>query len=263
MFSVKIDSKAVQDMIKALPKEAGRAAEIALDKTAFDIKAAEVAKMKQVFDSPTRFTLNSLKVTRTRNHNMQASVWFKEPDRMGQHYLVPQVEGGPRKYKGFERGFGDTMFIPGQFARRTKAGNMSPAQIRQIMSVLGKAERTAGYSANLTARSAKRNRKDRDYVYIRRRHGRLLPGIYERFQTGVGFGYKTKRSLPFGVYQKGRRRGRFASVVRARGLKPIMLVGRQRKPYKPRLPFYEVAQDTFDERFYIHFYRELDKQLGR
>lgn len=170
--------------MKAIPRQANRAAEVALDNTAKDIKKAEVAEMKRVFDSPTRWTLNSLKMTPTINHNMQAVVWFKDPDRMGQHYLVPQVEGGPRKFKGFEQAFGNRMFVPGQAARMTKAGNVSPGQIRQILSVLGRAERTAGYSANVTKRSSSRNKKQRDYVYISKRHGKLYPGIYQRFAKG-------------------------------------------------------------------------------
>ena len=262
MFSVTIKDKGVRDLIKALPKSAGRAAEIALDKTAKDIKQAEIKEMQRVFDRPARYTLNSLRVTPTRNHNMRASVWFKEPDRMGQHYLVPQVEGGPRKTKGFERAFDDKMFIPGKFARMTRAGNVSPGQIRQILSVLGRAERYAGYQANITARSRRRNKKPRDYVYIKKRRGRLLPGIHERFVTRRGLTKKARRAAMAkdgsSVYQRGRSRHR---AIRARGLRPVLLEGRQKKPVKPLLDFYGVAHRVFDKEFTRHFNQALDRQL--
>ena len=94
-------------MLTASPQLANRAAELALDATAKAIRDEVKTTMPRVFDRPTPYTLNSLQVTPTHNHNMTAMVWFKDPDRMGQHYLVPQVDGGPRKLKGFERGLGN------------------------------------------------------------------------------------------------------------------------------------------------------------
>lgn len=265
MFKLTVDDKAVTALLRAMPKVAGRAAEIALDKTAKDIKVEMISTMKKVFTNPTRYTLNSLKVTRTQNHNMQASVWFKEPDRMGQHYLVPQVDGGPRKYKGFEHGLGRKMMVPAVGAKILKHGAVSYGQLRTILSVLGRAERTAGYSANITARSSKRNRRARDYVRIKRKYRGLYPGVYERYQTGVGFGAKTKRTFAHGhkVYQKGRRRGRFASVIQARGLRPVLLEGKQKASIKPLLPFYKVAGKVGTKQFKYHFYREFDRLLAR
>lgn len=265
MITVTINgAEDVQRMIRELPKTGGRAAEIALDRTAKDIKAGEVKEMKRVFEHPVRYTLNSLKITPTKNHNMQAKVWFKEPDRMGDHYLVPQVEGGPRKLKGFERALDDQMFIPGKFARMTRAGNVSPGQLRQILSVLGRAERYAGYSANITSRSRKRNRTPRDYVYIRRRHGRLLPGIHERFATRRGLTRKARQAARAKdgskVYQRGRSRHR---AIHARGLRPVLLIGRQHAPVKPRFDFYGVAERIHSRRFDVHFWIAMDRMLSR
>ncbi len=259
-----LDDAHVEQMLKDLPKTAGRAAEVALDKTAKEIKESVYGNMKGVFDSPTRYTLNSLKVTPTRNHNMEASVWFKDPDRMGQHYLVPQVEGEARKHKGFERALGDTMFVPGQGVRLNKAGNISIGQIRQILSVLGKAELTAGYNANITSRSRKRNTKERDYFFLPRKHGSLYPGVYKRkAQKGSGLGRANKyRADKSRSYQKGQTRGRYSSVIQARGIKPILIKGRQRNPYKPRLDFYGIAEKVYARRFRKLFDVELNRLLG-
>ena len=81
---------------------------------------------------------------------------------MGAHYLVPQVDGGQRKLKGFERAIGEGELVPALGAKLNQYGNVSPGQIRQILSVLGKAEASAGYSANITSRSRRRNRHPAD-----------------------------------------------------------------------------------------------------
>lgn len=274
------DIKGIRELektLKSLPGKAERAAKVALNKTGKVVKEEIVKEMKKVFEKPTRYTLNSLQMTPAKQEPV-AKVWFKEPDRMQQHYLVPQVEGGERKLKGFERALGIGQLYPTRSVRPDLYGNVSSGQIRQMLSVLGLAERSAGYSANLTAASAKRNRKDRDYVVIRQRHGRLYPGVYLRFQTGPGFGAKTKRTIgTFGTWQKGNRKvavrdpktgrilrwetpkSKIQSIIRARGLKPIFLKGKG-APVVPLLPFYEIAQRVFDQQFEKTF-RETLKQF--
>lgn len=267
MISVSVQSAGIRAYFERYPKDASRALEVALDKTAIQVMYDERREMSRVFDNPTPYTMKSLKVTRTRGHNMIASVWFKEPVRMSKHYLVPQVEGGQRELKGFERALSNKKFVPGQGARSNKYGNISHGQIRQVLSVLGKAEMTAGYQANLTAKSAKRNRKARDYVYLPggSASGKLPPGIYERVaRRGKGFGGKAKKSLgKFGTYQKGRKRGRYFSVVRARGLRPILLLGQQQSKVRPLFKFYRVARRTQRKVLYRLFIKELDSRLGR
>lgn len=263
MIRAIVHDDGVELAIRAIVTETTRATETALDKTAYDIRDSIRAEMKHVFDKPVRYTLNSLKVRPTQNHNMRAFVWFKEPDRMGQHYLVPQVEGGQRKYKGFERALDNTKMVPGRGARMTKAGNISPGQIRQVLSVLGRAEMTAGYSANMTARSSVRNKSQRDYVYLPRgsARGKLPPGVYERVsQKRRGIGAKQRKTISrFGTYQKGKTRGKISQVVRARGLRAIMVKGKQHSPVKPRLPFYQIAGRVHSHRFSYH----LDRMLRR
>nr|WP_321465140.1 hypothetical protein [uncultured Desulfobulbus sp.] len=257
-------SKEVEAALIAFPGKALRACAVALNKAGKIVKEAEVEEMKSVFDNPTRYTLNSLKLTPATKNDLKATVWFKEPDRMGAHYLVPQVEGGSRKLKGFERAIGEGELVPALGAKLNKDGNVSIGQIRQILSVLGKAETSAGYMANITGRSCRRNTRERDYVIIdSRQHGNLPHGVYQRFQTGAGFGAKTKRTFldRSKSYQKGRRRGRFASVIRSRGLRPILLTGRTGHQVKPLLDFYGVAHRTFDQHFEPLFWDTLDTFL--
>jgi hypothetical protein len=128
------------------------------------------------------------------------------------------------------------------------------------MSVLGKLGRYAGDNTNITAGSRKRNTKERDYVYLPHGSGKLPPGIYRRVQTAAGFGAKTKRTFAdrSKAYQKGRKRGRFASVIRARGLKPILIVGRTGHKVKPLLDFYGVAHATYSKEFDRTFWQTLN-----
>lgn len=262
MITVKVDMPALNELTGLLTKRVQRAAERALDATADDMAHAIALEIPRVFDRPTLYTMKSLLAIKTKGHNMIAGVVYKEPDRMKQHYLVPEIEGGVRHLKGFEiHGFNGATFMPGKGAKIDAYGNISVGQIKQVMSVLGRAEHVAGYSANLTAASAKRNRKPRDYVYLPNGSGRLPPGIYQRVQTGVGFGAKTKKTLPFGEYQKGRVRGSFASVIRARGLKPI-LIRNTKLTYTPRLHFYEIGQKVATPSFRTHFYRLLSEGMA-
>jgi len=250
----------VQTALKQYPAKAGKACATALNMTAKeDIKPRIQAEMKKVFDNPTRYTLNSLWIKYARVNDLVAVVWFKEPDRMGQHYLVPQVYGGARKLKGFERALGEKEFVPGSGARLDAYGNISSGQIRQLLSVLGKAEHVSGYSANITERSRKKNTKERDYVLITQQHGRLFPGVYKRVQTAKGFGAKTKKT--FADRSKTYQRGLVKKVIRARGLKAILIQGRTGQPVKPRLDFYGIAAQSFHKNFSLRFWEKLNSYL--
>lgn len=249
MFNVKVNDKTVKAMLSGYERHLPFAMAKGLTKLGQLVKKEEVAEMKRVFDRPTPFTLNSLQLTPAKKDTLSARVWFKDPPRlgMGQHYLEPQVYGGGRELKRLEKLLKMKHLMPGAGAKLDVYGNISRGQVTQVLSVL-KAFNMAGYDMNLTSRSGKRNRKPRDYFAVTKKRGGLLPGIYQRVQSGVGFGAKTKKSLPFGEWQKGRTRGRIASVIRARGVKPILIQG-SAPTYKARLDFHGIAQRTIDQNY--------------
>jgi len=253
MLSIKINQKALNGMADKMSKRVTRSLEKAIDNTARAIKAEVKKQIPVVFDRPTPYTINSLQVTLTQNHNMKASVWFKDPDRMMDHYLAPQVEGGPRKMKGFERALG-AYFEPSKYAKLDRYGNMPYAQIVQILSVLGRAEYKSGYAANVTARSRKRNRRPRDYVQLKTQHGSLPPGIYQRVREGAAISGKAAKSLPFGEWQRGSK----GSIVRATGLRPV-LIQISKPSYRARLPFFSIAQSVHERMFPRLFQVEMEK----
>lgn len=244
MISIDIKGIAEVDaMLKAMPKQAGRAAEQAMDHTAKAIRDEIKGEISRVFSSPVPWTRNSIKATLTRGHNMLAKVGFKDPPRMGQHYLVPQVDGGARKLKGFERAADGKQYDLAVGAKRTAAGNITVGQAKAVV--------------------AGTKRRGGDYVTIQAGNkSRLLPGVYQRIKTAKGFGKAVTRTMTY-TAQPGRRRGRFTSAIRARGLKPILILKtNQREPVKPLLDFYGIAHKTFDRTFEKRFWSTLTRFLA-
>jgi len=198
----------------------------ALTKTAQDIKAAEIRVMEGVFDRPTRFTLNSLFVKPATKKELEAVVHFKEGfgSVPAWRYLGPQVEGGPRKKKSHERALeranilrGDEFCVPGKGVNLDSFGNMKGGEITRILSRLSASPDPL---QNVTARSARRNKRRGAAAYfVARGQGRLPDGIYQR--------------------------------VGLRNVKPVLIFVRQPR-YHKRFPFYEQARQVYAARFAFH-----------
>ncbi len=231
MIKLTIKDGEFRKLIASYPKTVSRSAEIALDKTARAIRDEVKEEIRRVFEAPTPWTLSSLQITPTKAHNMRASVWFKDPERMHQHYLVPQVIGGPRQLKGFERVLGRKQYVPGGAAKIDRYGNVKVGQIWQILSVLKLADLHEGYTANITARSRKRNKKPRDYIYLPKQ-GRRPAGVWQQIKL-----------FP-------------ANIIR-----PILMLGRTGRPVKPRLDFYGIASRVHAAKFQTLFLADLVKRL--
>ena len=272
MIEIKVTNlNEVKRALLAYPKQAKKAVSKALDDTALAIKEDVQQEMRRVFKNPVDYTINSVKHRTTQKGNMLAEVFIASTVRR-QSYLVPQVEGGPRPLKEFERGIGLGELVPAVGnAGGGRKGNLSIGQLRQIMSVLGRAETSAGYMANATDRSRKRNAKERDYVIIdRRQRGNLPMGVYQRFVTDnmpdnrarrravairrrlglkVSYDYADKSK----AWQLGYRR----AIIRARGLRPVLLLGRTGHSVRPLLDFYGVARKTLAREFEPRFRANL------
>lgn len=215
---------------------------VALNRTANDVKAAEVAEIRRVFDRPTPYTLRSLYTSRATKEKLQAEVWLKD-DRAGSgtpatRYLLPQIEGGLRGNKGFERllqraGIMEPgeRAVPADGARLDPYGNMSRGQIVQIISQL-KAQGTAGYSLN--ASNAKRSVAKRASQQYFASQGTTS---YRRGEA--------RQHLPRGVWLRKKTAG-------GSTLMPVLLFTR-RDRYAKRFDFFGVGQRTVAARFPFHF----------
>jgi len=120
---------------------------VALNRTAQDVKAAEVKAMKAEFDRPTRFTLNSLFIRPAKKTKLEAVVWVKDYASKAAAptaWLLPEVMGGNRKAKRSEsllsaRGIlpSGKALMPGKGAKLDGHGNVSRGFMQKILSGLG------------------------------------------------------------------------------------------------------------------------------
>lgn len=242
-----IQIKGIEEVKRALaaaPKQATRAVEITIDQTVKEIRDDMKSEIDRVFDKPVPWTRNSVKATPTKGHNMTGIVGLKQPERMQEHYLVPQVEGGARHLKGFELAAGGKQYELGAGAKRTAAGNITVRQAKDIVA------------------GAKESKPDYVKIKAGNKQG-LQAGIYQRVKTAGGLGRKVTRGSAV-TLQRGRKRGRFVSAIQARGLKPILIEKQnQTEPVRPRLDFYGAAHETYRREFARRFKENLARQMAR
>lgn len=210
----------------------------ALTRTALEVRKGLQAQMRSVFDRPTKFTLNAFYMKGATARELTAVVWLKDRTALGgPHYLEPQIFGGRRPLKPFEKRLQRAgilpvgMYaVPGEGARLDAYGNMSRGQIVQILSQL-RTFTEAGFDAHPTgSRRSKRSVK---------RAGQIFAG-----RPGGG-------RAPLGVWQKS-----------GKGLKPLLIFVRA-PTYRPRLDFYGVSERIARQQFPLQFERAAREAAAR
>jgi hypothetical protein len=222
-FNIKVDSKAVMRALDSLSiQDVPFITAYTLTLTGQDIKAAEYTTMQQVFDRPTRFTLNAFRLKPATKEDLTAVVDFKEGfgSVPAWRYPGPEVVGGPRSKKSHELALQragilkqDEFVVPGQGAVLDAYGNMNGGEITRILSQL-KASPDPMQNASNGKRSKAKGQMVGSYFVLRGRSGK--DGVYLR---------------------KGDR-----TIV------PVMMFVRAPN-YRPRFPFYEMATEVFNQRF--------------
>lgn len=219
---------AVQAALAQSAKQVPFAMSKALNKTAEEGRVMVQDAMKSVFDRPTPWVLNSLRIKYATKRNLVAELAFKDIDsaRSSRTMVEPHVEGGGRHFKVFEarlkaaghvpKGWN---IVPGKAATLDQFGNMSQSQIKQVLSLLvTNGPMPASWHKNrsrLAAGNVKQNQYGFEYFVnpVGGRNKKLEPGIYKRFSTGFGSSLKPilifvkpaayKKNLDFfGVVQK-------------------------------------------------------------
>lgn len=123
------------------------AAATALTRTALIAQKKDLPdEMRSVFDRPTTYTLNSLFVVPANKDNLVARVHVKNAAASGvtpERFLQPEVEGGSRGEKRFERAlrFAGILLageraMPGDEIQLDASGNVSGPRIRSILAGL-------------------------------------------------------------------------------------------------------------------------------
>lgn len=198
---------------------ARRALADALNHTANQARQALKAEMSSVFDRPTPWTLNSIRILHAKpTDTPEAAVWVK--DEAGgkkpfgaDDYLLPQVEGGNRFTRRSEKYLREAGILPaGRFvvpaagARLDAYGNIQRGHMMQILSGL-KALRLSGSYHNAT--DSRRS--------MRKGHGRAF-FVMKRGKTPIGIGERRGKNmlmvLAFVRQPQYRERFRFYEVVR-------------------------------------------------
>lgn len=178
-MKIDVEVRGLPDMrlaLKGFEDQIPKAVAQSITFTAERVQRDLVNTMAQVFNSPTPFTLNSVRKTSATPSKLFAEVRLKDEAPLGtpaSRYLSAQIDGGKRDKKGLERSLrfnsfiSDSQFmVPGDDAALNAYGNIAKSQIVKALSNI-KAQRDS--SANTASEKAKtRQRKSgRQYFWMR------------------------------------------------------------------------------------------------
>lgn len=198
----------------------------ALTRTAQNAKRSIEAEMPRAFDTPTRWTLNSLRLEPARKTKLQAVVAVKDKVSRGNpalFWMAPEVHGGTRADKRSEMALKKMGALPngmqaaiGRDVRTNRFGNLTKGHINEAIK-----------GAKMTVDGGK---SDNDHFLIKR--GKGAAGKY------------------FGVMRRESRRG-LVMVL------PFVPPAK----YRLRLDFYGVGQKAVDRTFSAEVTKSLEQAI--
>lgn len=258
MLDIKLTAKTgrIADMVQSFRDVPARvmpyAASTALTRTAQALaKTVLPGEMQRVFDRPNRYTLNSLRVKVAKKDNLTASVWVKtDATNNGtrpEDYLLPNVAGGGRNEKRFERAMryagllpNGWRAMPGQGAPLDEFGNLRRGEMQRILT----ATRSAfdPYQRKTNSKRSRKNAKNAPYFAVTPFVGRFVGGEYK----------VAPNRLQPGVY---RREGT--------GIKPVLIFTKTQPVYRQRLDFVGVSERYTLDNFPAEFQRAAQQILSR
>ena len=251
--TIEIDDEGLRQRLGNMSKKLPHVVRNISNDLAFEMAKAEKESLAKIFPTANPRTKKNIFVKKASvgGINPFAVISFDQIYRKDiDEYMKANVDGGMRTMKPSEKRL-KFFYVPGAGAKLDQYGNMRGGQVTQILSRL-QMFNTAGYDMNETVASRRRREgrsKTTEYFIIRQTKGGLKPGVYQRVQTAAGFGAKTTRSMQAGSYQKGQTVGKFSSVIRSRGVMPVMVFTKGTPAYKAVWPFFKVAQEVFDRRY--------------
>lgn len=256
-FSVRLartgdDLRSAAALLREIPRTViPYAASTALTRVASAARQDIRAEMPRVFDRPNAWTLNSVRVRPARVDKLSATIEVKDdaPNNgtRPEDYLLPNVVGGPRKEKRFERNLRyagilapGRRAIIGQGAKLDAYGNLSRGEIQRILTAVRASFDPA--QNRTTSRKSRKNAKNAQYFVRGLDTVRMEGGAPVR---RAGFGTP-------GIYQ---RQGRKAV--------PVLIFTDKPPQYRKRLDFDRIAQRRADEDFAAEFERAALAILSR
>lgn len=152
----------VRRELKGFEKQIPFAMALGLTRTAKAVEVDLRQTMERVFNNPKPFTVKSTYTTPARKQQLQAVVGLKDSISKGTsaaQYLQPQIGGGKREPKRFERSSSfkkrlkrGQYLVPGRDANLNKFGNLTLAVIKKVSEDL----KTQDLAASLTSRGNNR-----------------------------------------------------------------------------------------------------------
>ena len=232
----------IENVIKSLNSTAKKQVPFALARaltdTGRELKASEVREMKNVFDRPTPWTLNSLFLKPARKDDLESVVWLRDYAAKGTpatKYLAPQIFGGDRNYKRSERllqargllpaGY---WVVPGSGARKDRYGNIGRGQMQKILSNLRAQFDTWQNTPDRSGLRAAANPSGGDYFVGRPGGGKLPLGVWQRLRTKI---------------------------------KPVLIFTQDKPSYSQTFDFFDVADTVSDRVLVRNFNRRMDQAL--
>jgi DUF971 family protein len=231
--NVQLLSRALRELGEAkLPKALARASTL----TAYKVRDEIADKMASEFDRPTPVTLKSLFIKAAKPKGNAARVWFKDSFNSGipaDKYLQPQVQGGARGHKRFEKALiAKGLIGSGEYAIPTRDvmnafGNVPGALSVKILSGLGAAETTSGVTANASgSRRSKKKGNARRYFIAKIKNTKA---IWEAKQTAFG-----------------------------RAIRPMFIIVNKAPTYSKRLEFFKIAEEVVQREYLGQFSQAID-----
>ena len=239
---IKAETEGLKDVLKWLDdKQKDKvpdAAMKAVNTTANIARKAVYDEMRKVFDRPTPYTMRSVWIDYATKERLSADVYIKDEGGKGVapvKYLWPEVYGGRRNQKGFERllsseGYiqSDEFLMPWK-VKKDQYGNVTGGTIQKILS--GLRAQKDDYQ-NSPAQGG-------DYRGTRKRR-RVVRTYY------IDEWYKKNKGITI-IWEHDAKSGR----------RTPLFVSQKRATYKRRLRFNEVVQQTVGRVLVTEFLRAL------
>lgn len=252
---------AAKAMLRGLAEKKIDVAKVAaLNSAAYVTAQKQKEDIARVFDRPTAWVKGGVRYVKADRARMESKVdldfWGNKQGVSVEKILAAQIYGGQRRHKRHEEALRRALvlpagmfIVPGDAAILDGYGNMSSGQIVQIISWFrGFAEGGRGSRANMKDATKEKLAKGKkggygfQYFYVapgrkgpRGRQQNLIPGVYQRIETGFGS-----------------------------AIKPVMIFV-SKANYKKRFDFYgnaeKVARKEFDRAF-SYYLKQLLNERG-
>jgi hypothetical protein len=271
----KVDTSDLEKRFSALEREHLPAITAqAVNRAAEYVRDVVTAEIPRVFNAPVALTQKSVFLTTyaSKRGPFVRDVFLRDEASKGTppvKYLAPEVEGGPRRVKRFERALkrsgvmAESEFAyPARSYKLNAQGNINAGVVTRILSQLSSSSDSL---QNVTGASRARGRASGKAEYFAVGAGRSLkPGVYQR--TGPTTSKRTRkqaRAATKAAREFGPARAIKAQTIVPRGVKPVLVFSSTKPSYTPRFDFKGLARKHYVREYVDQFRLAASLRLGR